>query len=128
MHFHAVVWVDHRNAHVLGFGGGEPSRKLIKSQAAEHIHHKAGSIGSGHVHDDAAYFAAIAEAMTGFHEILLVGPAQTRTEFHVWLGKHRNELGKKILGVEPMDHASEGEIIARARHFFERADRMTPQR
>ena len=128
MHFHAVVWIDHHSAHVLGFGEGEPSRKILRNEGPEHIHHKAGSIGSGHVHDSSAYFAAIADAMAGFHEILLVGPAQTKTEFHTWLLKNKKELARNVLRVEAMDHASEGELIDHARRFFGSADRMTAQR
>ena len=128
MHFHAVVWIDHRNAHVLGFGEGEPTRKLIKSEGPERIHHKAGSIGSGHIHDAPAYFAAIAQALAGFHEIMIVGPAETKTEFVTYLNSHNPAVAGKILGVEAMDHASEGEIVDRARRFFVAADRMTPQR
>lgn len=128
MHFHAVVWIDYRDAHVLGFGEGEPTRKLIKSEAPQHIHHKAGSIGSGHAHDAPAYFVAIADALASFHEILIVGPAETKTEFHTWLAKHKPDLAKKVLAVDAMDHASDGEIIDHARRFFHSADRMTPQR
>jgi hypothetical protein len=128
MHFHAVVWIDHRATHVLGFGQDEPSRNTIKSGAPEHIHHKAGSIGSGHVHDAPAYFDAIAAHLSGFHEILIVGPAEARTEFQAYLARYKPDIAKRVLAVEPMDHASEGEIIDHARHFFARADRMTPQR
>lgn len=128
MHFHAVVWIDHRAAHVLGFGQGEPTRQTIKSEGPEHIHHKAGSIGSGHVHDAPAYFEAIAASLSAFHEILVVGPAETRTEFHQYLIRHKPDIAKRVLAVEPMDHASEGEIIDHARRFFSHADRMTPQR
>jgi stalled ribosome rescue protein Dom34 len=127
MHFHAVVWVDHRNAHVLGFGEGDPTRQVIKSDGPEHIHHKAGSIDSGHLHDAPAYFAAIARALNDYHEILVVGPAETRTEFQTYLAGHRPDIAKKVLGIEPMAHASEGEIIDHARRFFVHADRMTPQ-
>jgi len=128
MHFHAVVWIDHRDAHVLGFGEGESSRKLIKSEGPEHIHHKAGEIGSGHIHDAPAYFAAIADALSNYHEILIVGPAETKTEFHTYLVKHRPDLAKKVVGVRAMDHASDGEIIDHARRFFVPVDRTTPQR
>ena len=128
MHFHAVVWIDHREAHVLGFGTGEPSRKMIRSEGPEHIHHKAGTMGSGHVHGDLAYFAAVADAMNGFEEILIVGPAETRTEFRSYLNRNRLELAIRVIGVEPMSHASEGAIIDFAHRFFAHADRMTAQR
>lgn len=127
MHFHAVVWMDHRNAHVLGFGEGKPSCNLVKSEGADRIHHKAGSIGSGHSHDAPAYFAAVADALSDYREILIAGPAETKTEFHTYLVKYRPNLVKRVLGVEAMDHASEKQIIDRARRFFVSADRMTPQ-
>ncbi len=128
MHFHAVVWLDHRDALVLGFGtAGEPTRKTVKSDGPAHIHHKAGSVGSGHAPEPPAYFAAIADALAGFREILIVGPAETRTEFRSFLEQSRPEIAKCVIGVEPMDQASEGEILDHARRFFLRADRMTPQ-
>ena len=124
MHFHAVVWIDHHGAHVLGFGQGEPSRKLIKNEDPQQLHHKAGSIGSGHAHNMRAYFAEVAQALADFHEILVVGPAQAKTEFLAYLQAHHQEIAEKILDVEPMDHASEAEIIARGRRLFARAERM----
>lgn len=128
MHFHAVVWLDHRNALVLGFGAaGEPTSKTVKSDGQAHIHHKAGSVGSGHVQEPAAYLAAIADALAGFREILILGPAETKTEFRSFLEQNRPEIAKCVIGVEAMEQASEGEILDHARRFFVRADRMTPQ-
>ncbi len=100
---------------------------MIKSDGPEHIHHKAGSIGSGHLHDAPAYFAAIAQTLNDYREILVVGPAETRTEFQTYLAGHSPAIAKRVLGIEPMAQASEGEIIDHARRFFIRADRMTLQ-
>jgi stalled ribosome rescue protein Dom34 len=128
MHFHAVVWIDHHGAHILSFGEGAPSRKLFRNQGPERIHHQVGSIGNGHEHNSSAYFAAIAQALSDFHEILVVGPAQARTEFIAYLKSHQLDVAKKILDVAPMDRASGAEIIARGRRLFARAERMTKQR
>jgi hypothetical protein len=128
MHFHAVVWLDHLSALVLGFGAaGETTRTIVKNDGPAHIHHKAGSVGSGHVQEPAAYLAAIADALAGFREILILGPAETKTEFRSFLERNRPEVAKRVIGLEAMEQGSEGEILDHARHFFARADRMTPQ-
>ena len=51
-HFHAVVWIDHREAYIYEIGTEGVNELHIKSPDHEgHIHHKAGSVGSGHSHD-----------------------------------------------------------------------------
>ncbi len=128
MHFHAVVWLDHRDALVLGFGtAGETTKKTVKNDGPDHIHHKAGSVGSGHAPEPVAYLTDVADALAGFREILILGPAETKTEFHSFLEQNRPEVAKCVIGVEAMEQASEGEILDHARHFFAQADRMTPQ-
>lgn len=127
MHFHAVIWIDHQDAHVIGFGAGENTRQHIRSNGPHHIHHKAGDVGSGHLHDAPAFFRAVADALSGFREILVVGPAETKQELVSFLNKNRPGLVPLILGVEAMGHASEGEIVDHARRFFAHADRATPQ-
>jgi hypothetical protein len=127
MHFHAVVWIDHRIAKILGFGSGDPTCKVVESHGPHHIHHKAGEIGSGHLHDAPEYFEAVANALTGFREILIVGPAETKIEFKNVLDQ-KPELAARVIGIKAMEHASDAEIVAFARSFFASADRMTPQR
>jgi len=126
-HFHAVVWIDHRIARILGFGSGDPTCKVVESHGPHHIHHKAGEIGSGHLHDAPAFFEAVADALASFREILIVGPAETKTEFRTFLNQ-KPELAARVIGIKPMEHASDAEIVAFARNFFASADRMTPQR
>lgn len=126
-HFHAVVWLDHREARIFEFGGGDVRFQRIRSENAGHIHHKAGSIGSGHAPADADYLAAIAKALAPAREILLTGPANAKTELSRWLDQHAPDIAERVLGVETLDRFRDGEIIAFARKFFAREDRMTPQ-
>ena len=51
-HFHAVVSVDHAEAVILEFSESDVSEHRIKATDRQgNIHHKAGSVGSGHAHD-----------------------------------------------------------------------------
>jgi stalled ribosome rescue protein Dom34 len=128
-HFHSVVWIDHRVAHVYGFGRDGTSQELVKSHGPQHIHHKAGTRdSSGHLRDQPSYFREIAGLLTGAGAILILGPAQTKTEFKTFLDAHAPAVAACVVGVEPLDRESEGEVIAFARNFFARTDRMTPQR
>ncbi len=48
-HYHAVVWIDHREARVFHFSPTEIDKLILHpDHPTKHLHHKAGSIGSGH--------------------------------------------------------------------------------
>ena len=48
-HYHAVIWIDHREARVFHFNSIDVERLVPHpGNPTKHIHHKANSIGSGH--------------------------------------------------------------------------------
>jgi hypothetical protein len=130
MHFHAVIWLDHRAAKIIGFDlhGSAENTLVIHSPAPPHLHHKSGVVGSGHAHDDPSYFEAIADAVGGFREILIAGPADAKVHLQGYLKQKHPEVAIHVTGSEAMEQCSDAEIIKAARDFFRRADRMTPQR
>lgn len=123
--FHAVAWLDHREAHVLHFTKDAAERTLVRGERS-HLHHKRGAIGAGNAPEDHAYFEAVAAALRGAEEILVAGPAEAKHEFVKHLQRHDAPLAKKVVGVETLDHPSEGELLAFARRYFIAADRMRP--
>lgn len=128
-HTHAVVWLDFKEAHVFQFTAEDVERKRIKAHAPfRKIHHKAGAIGSGHTHDDKSYFDAIIEALLDTAEWLVTGPAVTKNEFVSYVEKHTPPLKSRLIGVEVMDHPTDGELVDHARRFFKAADKMIPLR
>lgn len=127
MHQHAVVWIDHREAHVLRFGVSGVDRVLLRSSDHDvHLHHKANTIGSGNAPIDAALFEQVATALDGARAILITGPASAKLELKKFLGKSHPALAKHVLGVETVDHPTEGELIALARTYFKAKDRLQP--
>lgn len=129
MKYHAVVWLDYRLAKIIGFDMHDPDRAVqtVHGHGEPHIHHKAGVMGSGHAPNDPAFFKAIADDLGDFREILVAGPAETKQALVAYLRRERPELALHITGSEPLGQSSDGEIVAFAREFFKRADRMTPQ-
>ena len=123
-HFHAVVWIDHAEAHVLHFSRDDVEKKLVHGQPHKHLHHKRGAQASGHAAEDQAYYHKVAEALLGAEEILVVGPANAKTEFVKHLESHDPKLGKKVVAVETVDHPSDGQLLAYARKHFRAIDQM----
>ena len=57
---------------------------------------------------------------------LIAGPGETKKELEKYLDQHSEELKKKLIGVEAMDHPTDGELLAHARNLFKAHDRMVP--
>jgi hypothetical protein len=119
----AVVWVDHSESRVVAFGTGGVVSKLIRSTIhPDHIDFKAASFRAGHAHDDGSYLTAIAEALQPASAILIVGPGGARKTLAHFIHDHVPSLESRIMGVEPLGHLSEPEIVDFARKYFERSD------
>jgi hypothetical protein len=124
-HSHAVAWIDHREAHIIHFNLDSVDESTVKPHTPHrHLHHKSGVVGAGHDKPDAAYLAGVAAALADAGEILIVGPAGAKLELMQHLEQHRAEVAKRVVGVETVDHPSQGELLRFARKYFTAADRM----
>jgi len=124
-HFHAVVWIDHREARVFHFGPSDVERLVLHPHhPTGHIHHKAGSIGSGHAAADHEYLHATAAAIADAGDVLITGPSKAKAELMKHIHHHDPRLMKIIVGVETVDHPSDAQLVAYARKYFKAADRM----
>lgn len=127
-HYHAVVWIDHREAKVFQFSATDVDHTTVRSSHPDqHIHHKANSGDSGHAPVDNEFFERVAQAISQAAAILVTGPANAKTELVAYIRKHQPHLGERISGVETLDHPSDGALVALARSFFKADDRMHPQ-
>lgn len=127
-HFHAVVSIDHAEAVIFEFAKDDVSEHRIQATDRQgNIHHKAGSVGSGHAHDSKIYLAAVVAALKPSHEILIVGHGTAKDELASFIRDHAPLLAPRILGVEAMDQPTKGQIVAFARKFFEGTDLTKPQ-
>jgi stalled ribosome rescue protein Dom34 len=127
-HYHAVIWIDHREARIFHFSATDVDRLVLRPHdPTRHIHHKAGSIGSGHAAEDRHYLHAVAEAVAQAGAILIAGPADTKDELANHIRQQDPELAKKIAAVETIDHPSDAALVAHAKRYFRAFDRTTPQ-
>ena len=78
-HYHAVVWLDHCEAHVMHISPEDVEKSVVHpAHPHKKVHSKSGTVGSGKSAEDHHYYHAIVEALKGSQEILVVGPAQAK--------------------------------------------------
>ena len=71
-HYHAIIWIDHREARVFHFGATDVERLVVNPEhPTKHIHHKANSIGSGHAGADHDYLKAVMESVADAGAVLI---------------------------------------------------------
>ncbi len=128
-HFHAVVWIDHREARVFHFNPTDAEKLVLHPEhPTKHIHHKANSIGSGHAAANNEFLHAVAQSVADAGAILITGPGNAKAELVTHIDAHDPKLMQLIAGVETVDHPSDGQLVAYARHYLTAEDRMTPQK
>jgi stalled ribosome rescue protein Dom34 len=126
-HYHAVVWIDHREARVFHFSPTDVESLVLRpDHPTRHLHHKANSIGSGHASADHEYLQAVAESIADAGAVLITGPANAKTELVQHIRLHDPKLTKVIVGVETVDHPSDAQLVAQARTVLKAADQMQP--
>jgi stalled ribosome rescue protein Dom34 len=124
-HYHVIVWIDHSEARVFGIGREEADREVIRTHTHQrHLHHKANSRGSGHAPIDTEFFERTAQSVLEAGALLIVGPANARTEFATYLESRHPQLAKHISAIERLDHPADAALIALARKFFKADDRL----
>ena len=126
--YHAIVWIDHREAKVFHFNATEVDRMILHPHnPTRHIHHKAYAIGSGDAPPDHEFFERVAEAIADAKAILITGPASAKSELAAHVRRHHPDIARCVVGVETIDHPSDGALVAVARLYFKAADRLRPQ-
>jgi stalled ribosome rescue protein Dom34 len=122
---HAVIWIDHKEAHVMFLSQEASEAEVIKTKSTHaHLHHKANEVGSGKATLDVKYLHAVISAVKEAKEILILGPGSAKLDLIKHAHQHDQQIAAKIIGVETVDHPSDKEILAFARRFFYKADQM----
>jgi stalled ribosome rescue protein Dom34 len=122
-HYHAVVWLDHSEAHVLQFTPQEVEAAHIQSkQPHKHLHAKH-TVHEKH-RAEGGYYYDVVQALRGAKEILVCGPGAAKLELINYMHEHAHDLVPTVVGVETVDHPSDGQLLKYARSYFKVADRM----
>jgi hypothetical protein len=124
-HYHAVVWIDHRQARIFHFNESDADKLVVNpDNPVRNLHHKANSIGSGHAPEDQAFLEEVAKSLADAGAILVLGPSSEKNELVKHIKRFHPEMTVKIEGVESADHPTDHELVAYARQYLKSADLM----
>jgi hypothetical protein len=115
---HAVVWTDHQTAQVLQFDA-----EHVKAQKIRAHHHYTRQHHSG-VRTEHEFFGEVCDAVEGVKEVLVTGSHKAIADFRHYAEKHRRATATHIVGYEVVDQPSDKQLIALARQYFLKHDRM----
>ncbi len=116
--FHAVVFIDHTHAQILQFDADHVQAQKVKA-SSRHTKQHGSAVRSEH-----EFFAHVCDALDGITEILMTGPKTGLADFRHYVDKHRAQAAARIVGYETVDHPTENQLIALARQYFLKYDRM----
>lgn len=121
---HSAVWMDHKEARVFHIQS-DTVEQLTIAAPNHNIHHKhpKGPEGAREHPDDAKrFFHEVARSLEGTDGVLIVGPSTAKLDFIRYVHKHDHPLEQRILGVETVDHPSDGQLVAYAKKYFKASD------
>jgi stalled ribosome rescue protein Dom34 len=127
-HYHAVVWMDHQHAKILGFSADASDTTEVRTHlTGHHLQHRANTHGSGHRAVDRDYFTRIIGAIGEAGAILLCGPGTAKVGFRHFLEAEAPSVNRRIAAVESVDHPTDGMLVDHGRRFFKADDRLHSQ-
>jgi stalled ribosome rescue protein Dom34 len=121
---HAAVWIDHHEAKIflVDESGAIHPEKL---RAPEHIRrHSSVTAEHAHPEDLLHFFQSVEKALADIEEILVVGPGSAKLELIKHVHKHAHTLEPRIVGVETVDHPTDGQLVKHAHAYFHAKDRL----
>jgi stalled ribosome rescue protein Dom34 len=118
---HVAVWIDHKEAKLFHI---EPEGFEMSKIKAPHHHLTRKAEEQSHHDGSDRFFHEVAAALKDADEILVAGPSSAKLDFIRYVDKHDHALQPKILGVETLDHPTDGQLAAYVRHYFHAKDRL----
>jgi stalled ribosome rescue protein Dom34 len=113
--------MDHKEAKIYQI---QPETFELSKISAPHQHVTRKAHEQGKHTDAHLFFGEVTAMLQGADEILIVGPSSAKLDFIRHLHQHDRALESKVLGVETLDHPTDGQMVAYVRHYFKAADRM----
>ena len=112
---HAVVWLDHHNAQVIGF---DPE-KMQEHRLEEHNHYTRQH--RSEVRSEHEFFAEVCDAVASMESVLVTGSHTVQADLRRYIDKHRPSLANRISGWETVDHPTAAQLVALARQRQQQA-------
>ena len=119
MNSNKLVWIDHQEARIFEVA---PDKQDVTTVSApkHHVHRHPKGANAEHNHPDDVmrFYDEVARALEGASHILLVGPSNAKLHFLRHLSRHHLKLDAQVVGIETVDHPSDGQLFAHAKRYF----------
>ena len=108
---------------LIGFGWVKGAEHVQAQRIKAHSHHSA--YHGSTVRTEHEFFGEVCDALAGIPEILVTGSHQAMADFRHYVDKHRPALAPHIVGWETVDQPTQAQLVALARQYFLKFDRMS---
>jgi stalled ribosome rescue protein Dom34 len=125
MHKYAAVWIDHKQARIFHIHP-DGVRDAVVTAPLQNVHHRHPKGPSGvkeHPNDAKQFFHEVGRSLEGTEQVLVVGPSTAKLDFLRYLHGHDHALEGRIVGIETVDHPTDGQLVAYAKKYFDLSDR-----
>jgi len=116
---HALLWIDSHEAKVFRFTAETIDTSTFARHNRHVRRHPHSTAPHEHPADSQSYYHEVARALDGAGDVLVVGPANAKLELMKHIQRHDRGLEARIVGVETVDHPTDGQLVAYARGYFD---------
>jgi stalled ribosome rescue protein Dom34 len=125
----AIIFIDRGHAKAFHVSATDDVKLVFEHTSAQRRHHQADHENSTKHAVDDEFLRRIAGSLDHNGHTLIAGPGNSKFEWQTYLERHKPDLAARISGVETLDDAKDGSIVAMARQFFsKRGHRHTMSR
>ena len=115
---HVAVWMDQQQARVFHVDTEAFDETTLKAPHHVDRHPKSQTSDQHHPEEERRFFEAVARALDGADQVLVVGPSTAKLHFINYVHQHDKALGPRIVGVETVDHPTDKQLAAYVRNYF----------
>lgn len=121
---HVAVWIDHQQARLFHVQGVRVDEQMLAAQSPHHRHARGAQEAKQNAEAAKRFFGHVAAALDGAEEILVLGPSSAKHELVSYMNVHAKHVASKVVGVEAVDHPTDGQLVALANKHFGRIDAL----
>ena len=115
-----AVWMSHTEARVFHIEAAHTETEKLSAPSHHifHTHPPKGAEGTkAHDEESQKFFHELTTALEGTDSLLIVGPSTGKLAFIRYLHTHAKALEAKVVGVETVDHPTDGQLVAYAKKY-----------
>lgn len=115
---YTAVWIDHKEARIFRLEPDAAVESTVQAPHFVHQHPGQSDRAKNNPDDSRRFFQEVSRSLADTEGIIIVGPSTAKLELLSYVQKHDHLLEAKIIGVETLDHPTDGQIVAYAKQYF----------